>query len=158
MRISKCVINDNGRECAKCGKYQSWDNYYKNKNFSRGRLSRCKTCQNNQVKDYYYDNKDKCMKAIRKSLLKHPLNVPGVYLIYSDKGKYVGQSKTMYSRACTHKSKGSKLSAVRLAGVKVLSWEVLEYVDNPELRLQRESYWINKLKPELNTYIVSNDR
>jgi 5-methylcytosine-specific restriction endonuclease McrA len=42
----KCLITDEGRECTRCGVFQSWENFYvvKNKTAPHGRASRCRSC------------------------------------------------------------------------------------------------------------------
>ena len=43
MNRSKCKIDDTGRECSKCHKYKTWDNFKKGKG-PRFRISWCREC------------------------------------------------------------------------------------------------------------------
>jgi hypothetical protein len=38
-------VDDNGRECASCGKYKAWDEYVKNVKGTRGHGNRCDACR-----------------------------------------------------------------------------------------------------------------
>jgi len=148
--ISKGLVTDEGRECTKCGKYQTWSGFHKSIKGCRGYESKCKSCSFTLRKNYYDNNKDYVLKRQQDWLGKY--NEPGVYQLHTDKGRYIGQSKTMYNRVSSgHKTK-NQVNATNAAQAKVLSWEVLEYIEDRQLRLQREKYWIKKLQPELNTY------
>ena len=41
---TKWRIDDDGRECSKCGQYKSWDNFSNNKHGTRGKQSWCGEC------------------------------------------------------------------------------------------------------------------
>lgn len=41
---SKWRIDDEGRECSRCGEYKTWDHFGKNKHGTRGRQSWCRSC------------------------------------------------------------------------------------------------------------------
>lgn len=42
---SECIFDDEGRECAKCKKYQLWREFHKSPRGAEGRSSSCKTCK-----------------------------------------------------------------------------------------------------------------
>lgn len=165
MGKSKCIITDEGRECTICGEYKLYKDYYYTKTTDRY-CPRCKKCSNKTMiqggynnkyaktdkgkaskHKYYANNKEAFDKRSAKSIQKMQ---PGVYLITTDQGKYVGQSKHLKLRMYQHRGKYSVCF-----GKKILKFEVLEYIEDEQLRLEREQYWIDELKPELNTEGIS---
>lgn len=44
-------IDDDGRECSKCGKYKPWNEYHINNSKKHGHQSRCKECHNKYTRD-----------------------------------------------------------------------------------------------------------
>jgi hypothetical protein len=48
------IINEDGRTCNVCGKFKSWNNFYKKSGVSTGREARCKACR----KEYFDSRKD----------------------------------------------------------------------------------------------------
>ncbi len=167
MGRSKCIITDKGRECTKCGEYKLYKDYYYIK--ATGRYTpRCKKCQNKVMVEggylnkyansdkgkaslhkYYLKNKEAFYKRSAKSLDKMKA---GVYLITTGAGRYVGQSKHIKLRLYQHRGEYSVC-----AGKDIQKFEVLEYIEDLDKRLVREQYWIDKLKPELNTEGVGKE-
>lgn len=154
-RVSKCIITEEGRECSRCGKYQLYDNYGKTstKVNRNGYDSICKGCRrvyaNNYVaqgkqKEQYHKNPKAFMSRFNKYIGKMP---GGVYQVYTNEGRYIGESQHMQHRVMNHKTPKSRTA---VGGKEYLRWEVLEYIEDPDLRLEREAYWIDTLKPELN--------
>jgi len=82
----------------------------------------------------------------------------GVYgFKYNNKWLYVGESKTIYKRWKSHISIPSQAYSpvsILLTEGKInkegLEFEVLEEVNDKQIRKKRETYWIEKLKPVLN--------
>lgn len=48
---SKRLIDEDGRECSRCGKYKSWDEFGEGGG-PHDKESRCRTCQSDRVADY----------------------------------------------------------------------------------------------------------
>lgn len=61
---SKCVINEEGRECSKCKEYKIWKNFAHDKKNRLGRCSICKACNNK------YQKEKACPQSKRKRQLK----------------------------------------------------------------------------------------
>ena len=150
----KGIISQEGRECSKCGKYKLWSSYNVAKTGTRGRNSNCKECcsqyfksnrdmHNKRAREYRNKNKDSCYSNIKKYIGKMD---GGVYMVTCEEGRYVGSSKHMIARMRNHRD-WNEMSPVNS---KVLKEEVIEVVEDPKLRLDREDYYIRKLKPELN--------
>lgn len=150
----KGIVSQEGRECCKCGKYKLWSNYSKSKRGTRGYSGVCKTCSLQYAKDnkdkfkarikaYRDKNKDTLYGNIKRYIDKMD---GGVYMVTCEEGRYIGSSKHCISRMRNHRD-WNELSPVNS---KVLKEEVLEVVEDEQLRLEREDYWIRKLKPELN--------
>ena len=141
--------------CTKCKTEKSITEFSLQANGKYGVNSKCKECQ----KEYYYsrhkvslDNAKKYFYANQKEVLhkgkEYYKNLtPGVYLIETNFGEYVGQSQSIEHRVNFHKF--DKKSPV---GNNIKKWRILEIVEDRDLRLKRESYWISKLNPILNTY------
>ena len=145
-----------GRNCTKCKEYKPWKDFSLAKRGINGRSSRCRKCSRLYVKDWYYNkggkqktldyeknNRDKANKAISKYQSKMH---PGVYIVYTEKGRYIGESIKMERRVWNHKPWNYNSPV----DTKILKWEILEVVEDTQLRKEREKYWIKKLKPELN--------
>ena len=145
-----------GRNCSKCKEYKALEDYYRLKKGLYGRQTTCKKCSRAYQQDRYYNkggkqkaldyeknNKDEAKKAFTKYQSKM---TPGVYLIYTKEGRYVGQSHKIELRLWNHKPWNSRSPV----NSKILKAEILEVVKDKKLREQREEYWIKKLNPELN--------
>ncbi len=48
------IINEDGRTCNVCGKFKSWDNFYKNRCTKTGYVSKCKDCHNPNRRKYKF--------------------------------------------------------------------------------------------------------
>ena len=51
MTLSRYRIDEEGRECSKCGEYKLWAEYHKNKAKKHGHQSACKICHNAYARD-----------------------------------------------------------------------------------------------------------
>lgn len=134
-----------GKKCKRCSEYKPWSDYNRCKAAKYGYQTYCRECTKEYRKQYYANNKQAIL-SMHKDYLKQMDK--GVYIVYTTKGRYIGQSEHIQSRIRHHKPWNDR-SPVK---TKVLKWEVLEYIDSEEERLIRERYYIDKLKPELNTY------
>lgn len=144
------------QECNICGAVHPIEHYYtitqKNGNFYRYKY--CRTCHYHKTRPirakWSKENPERFDKLTYKAVRNHlDKQKSGIYLIKTDKGLYVGQSKHMKFRVSQQNTYKSPYS-VRGKGGTILSWEVLEYVEDREKRKDREKYWIRKLKPALN--------
>lgn len=144
------------QECNKCGAVHPISHYYTitQKNGTLYTYKYCRTCHYKKTKpvraQWVKDNHRRTMELQLKATTKH-LNSQkgGVYLIKTDIGDYVGHSKHLKYRISQHNSY-TQLATATAKGGKILSFEVLEYIEDRELRKEREKYWIRKLKPALN--------
>ena len=142
---TKCTVTDLGRECSKCGKYKEWSKYANLKHGIRGYHSQCRECAKVYANKWYHKYPDKHLKLMQDRKDSFP---GGVYRIITSIGTYIGQSSAMEWRVVNHLTPKSN-SPVTKEVFK--EWEVLEYIEDPVLRLERERYYIDTLKPELNT-------
>jgi len=133
-----------GRECTTCKKSKPWDSFSKQKAGKNGRSSKCKQCQLEYTMRRYQEDKTRFFKANER---RRKRQRGGVYKVVTREGIYIGQSGNIKFRIESHKCRNAQS---KVGSREVLSWEVLEYVEDPVLRLHREAYWIDKLKPELN--------
>ena len=51
MTLSRYRIDEEGRECSKCGEYKAWAEYHKNKAKKNGHQSACKVCLSNYSRE-----------------------------------------------------------------------------------------------------------
>lgn len=130
----KGIVTKEGRECTKCGEFKPWSSYVKNKNGTNGYSSQCKLHFKKELKDW----------SIKEGA--------GVYIIYTTEGEYIGESSRITQRISGHRWPSNHASPVNHSNY--IRWELLEQVDNYTLRKEREAYWIKKLKPKLNTFLV----
>jgi predicted GIY-YIG superfamily endonuclease len=102
-------------------------------------------------KKWVKENPDRIRQLQYKASMKWLKKLPGgVYLIQTDKGLYVGQSEHVKWRISQHKH-SNQFSVTKTMNANILSWVMLEAIEDPDLRRERELYWIKKLQPELNT-------
>ena len=144
------------RVCSKCSKELTIDNYYtvKAKNGSVYTYRYCKKCHYKVTKpirkQWVKDHPEQAL-VLQTRATKHHLQkqVGGVYLIQTNKGLYVGSSDHIPYRISQHKTMKA-FGVETTKNAKILTWSVLEEINDYELRLEREKYWIKKLQPELN--------
>lgn len=131
------------KQCTKCGETKAFEFFYASKYGKHGKGSTCKEC----TKIHYMrplrkkGNERKNIDRYRAKL------TPGVYLINASNGTYIGQSKYIEIRLIEHRYEKNTRSPVE----EVIDYKVLEVINDKVLRLEREKYWINKLKPSLNS-------
>ena len=111
--------------------------------------------------------------ALREKELIEEYNIPvekyaaaGIYTIgVADKVVYVGKSKDMLNRICNHiqhikdETEGHKyklLKGIQNRGYTI-TFNVLEYCGNENLD-EKEVYWINEIKPYLNSQFPYFDK
>jgi hypothetical protein len=155
--------------CKECHKNEQkpdyYKTYYKKKvDLYKQRAIKWRESNNNRYKentkkwrtikhDYYIEGINKHLNSIQ----------PGIYMIKNliNGERYIGQSKRPYTRRVAHfsiysnpesknNSTNSQLqSAMKQYGPESFIFGIIEHCE-PELLLERESYWINQLNPEYN--------
>ena len=87
MAKTKYLMNVDGRECAKCNEFKSWEHYSKNCQQKSGHTSQCKQCSSNRT-DWIKYNADQAIErrknpaVFRTRHLKSKLRSMGVTLEY----------------------------------------------------------------------------
>jgi hypothetical protein len=147
------------KECYGCKLTKEYTEFYKDKNEKDGLKFKCKSCWNIYNKKRYQNNKE-----YYKNFMKRWGNkLQGVYKITSgDLVLYIGQSKGLLSRISRHKSliknpnckgiKQKKLYDTINTQYPNYTISIIEECSVDKL-IERENYWINELKPILNTLI-----
>jgi predicted GIY-YIG superfamily endonuclease len=147
------------KECTHCGEVKPRSEYHIIRTKRRDGSERiyeylyCKHCHYKATKpvrkQWVKDNPERIKFLQTKATKKYIENLPGgIYLIQTDIGLYVGQTQAIKWRIGQHKH--SNQFGVAEKGGKIISWVVLEYIDDPVKRLRREKYWIKTLQPALN--------
>ena len=150
MAKTKYLICKEGRECSKCGEYKLWSQYNKSSYQKTGYGYICKSCVKVIAKGYQPEwSKRKAKERIAYVKAYKGKMPSGVYRIKTTIGDYIGESKHMKFRIAQHLLPSNTNTLVTREVFK--EWEVLEYIEDPVLRLERELYYIGKYKPKLNT-------
>jgi len=146
------------RVCSKCGIEKPISEYYtikqkKQKDYTYKYCSRCHYSKMTKKtsKRWREQNPKKWNKASLKA--QHAFlnrQTQGVYLLFTTKGLYVGQTSHIRSRIYQHKTYSNSKGNVGGKGAKVLSWMVLEKEENYYRRKLAEAKWIKRLNPALN--------
>jgi hypothetical protein len=66
VKKKKFLIDINGRECSKCGKFKLWENFVKTKYTSSGYASICKKCKNIHAEEYRKNNHEDVLSRTNK--------------------------------------------------------------------------------------------
>lgn len=144
--------------CTKCSTEKPLSEYYILKSKTGGKdylYKYCKKCHYHKMtkktaKKWRQDYPDKWRHASKMSQRAWlGRQDAGVYLIFTTKGLYVGQSDHIKSRIQEHKLSKRK-GCIGYYGAKYLFHVVLEYEDNKKRRLEIEKSYITILKPKLN--------
>ena len=114
----------------------------------------CKYCHYKATKpiraQWVKDNPERINQLQYRATLKWLKKLKGgVYLIQTDKGLYVGASEHVKWRISQHRH-ANNFSVTKTKNAKILSWVMLEEIEDRELRMLREKVWIKLLQPELN--------
>lgn len=132
---------ENTKVCTRCGIEKTLLEFTKDYKSTNGLKPHCNDCR----KPYY-----------RK--VKNALYNPAVYnIINKNNGEilYVGETETPQLRIKNHLSKYSfsPISKLLLSGkinFEDLLFEIIEYVEDKQTRLEREKYWIREKNPKYN--------
>ena len=157
--------------CKRCEKEKSLDEFSKCKAYKDNKQPYCKVCNKKHNDDYNAKHRDYFKEYSKeyiaenkdryKELMDNLFNsIPaGIYAIYhDDELVYVGSSKLPRRRLYGHftKSINANNSTIAKAMAKgilkgdKLRFEMLEYVDDKDMRLEKERAYIRKLQPTLN--------
>jgi hypothetical protein len=147
------------KECYGCKLTKEYTEFSKDKTKKDGLQHKCKSCWNIYNKIYRQNNKE-----YYKNFMKRWANkLKGIYKIASnDLVLYVGQSKQLNGRIDKHKHliknpdskwiKQKKLYDTINTQYPNYTISIIEECSVDKL-IERENYWINELKPILNTLI-----
>ena len=153
------------KQCTKCGETKALKFFNKASSYKDGYRTHCKECLSlwhkehrkkpevkkanyERSKKYRLENPEYNYKATRKSFKRLGA---GVYYVLTDGGDYIGESKTIQGRIYTHNISKPQQNSCIAGKHKIISWKILEIVEDKTKRKERELYWINKLNPSLNT-------
>ena len=162
-RCKKCAkigcTNWRKKNSQKCVEYvmkhiaknkEYYDEYYRKYIKEYRKRPEVKKALYEKSKKHRLENPEYHYKATRKSMERLGA---GVYYVLTDGGDYVGESKTIRGRIYTHSISKPQLNSCIAGKHKIISWKILELVDDKDKRKQREKYWINKFNPSLNTLL-----
>ena len=146
------------RQCSKCSEVKPIEEYYtiynKKTNQKPYTYRYCKKChykmtkKNRQV--WVKNNPKKAKKVVAKAMKYwRDRCTAGIYLIYTDIGRYIGSSDSIELRIAQHQSPNQR-GGITQKGAKFLRYEILELEDRPKIRLRKEKKYIKTLQPELN--------
>jgi hypothetical protein len=157
--------------CKKCGETKSHDEFSNSKAYKDGKQLYCKACNKAHNDKYNADNREyfkeytKYYMSKNKDRYKELMDtlfssIPaGIYAIYhDDELVYVGSSSMPRRRLYGHfvnsiNANNSSIARAMAKGIlkgDKLRFEMLEYVDDRDTRLEKERSYIRKLQPKLN--------
>jgi hypothetical protein len=143
------------KTCNKCHIEKTYAEFSKDKTRRDGYANRCKVCLKEVVKQWQRDNKDRHLEFCNNT---KQLIQPGIYQIKClvNGKRYIGQSIIPNRRKYDHFSVGKPNNSNRLLqidmekyGKQSFVFGIIEHCE-PELLLERETYYIKSLKPEYN--------
>lgn len=161
----------NTKYCKRCEETKSLDEFSKSKAYKDGKQTYCKACNKAQNDKYNADNREyfkeytKQYMAENKDRYKELMNnlyesIPaGIYAIYHDDELiYVGSSSMPRRRLYGHfvnsiNANNSSIAKAMAHGVlngDNLHYKMLEFVDDRDMRLEKERAYIRELQPKLN--------
>ncbi len=136
------------KKCTKCQETKELTKFVKRTDTKDGLNSWCKSCVYQKSSNY-----EAYKESIKRNIVKyHNKLPPGIYLVknLNTGDYYIGQSKTPIQRVMHHLSYASKLPWLEtISKTDHLIWGIIEHC-TPDKLLEREKYWINKLKPKYN--------
>lgn len=157
--------------CKKCEKEKSLDEFSKCKAYKDGKQPYCKAC-NKKHNDKYNEKNREYFKEYTKQyiaenkehykelMIKLNTAIPaGIYAIYhDDELVYVGSSEMPNKRRYSHfvnsiNANNSSIAKAMAKGIlkgDKLRFEMLEFVDDRDMRFKKEMAYIRKLQPKLN--------
>ena len=145
--------------CSKCSELKDRSEYYTILNKQNGHVYEykyCKGCHYKATKPlrkvWMEKNPEKGKKLqISANKAWRLRGTPGIYLLETDKGTYIGQSRSIEYRMSEHYSENNIAGVFQMKGAKVISHTILEIVtQGKKQRNKREKYWIKFLRPTLN--------
>lgn len=147
------------KQCSKCKEVKPLTEFNNQKRNKDGKCGRCKKCVGVYLSKWYRKGgKEKVLAYQRNNpdIVKRAINkyqqdfTPGVYRLWTEDGDYIGESIKIERRLWNHKdwNNGSPVNK------PILRYEILEVVEDTNLRKEREAYWIKKLQPTLNKVLV----
>ena len=143
------------KTCTKCKELKEFTEFSKNNAAKDGLYSYCKPCAKEVALKWNQANPEK----FRANLKKYQYNTSGVYQILNNQNEclYIGQTIQFNGRKNLHKTftKNPGADKQHTSLYKNLNKEgniTIKLVEEcpKEILLEREQYWINKLKPKYN--------
>ena len=143
------------KKCSKCQETKELTEFSKRSAAKDGLYAYCKPCACKVATEWNKANPEK----FRANLKKYQYNISGVYQILNNQDEclYVGQTVQFNGRKNLHKTFAKNPSADKQhpSLYKNLNKEgniTIKLVEEcpKEVLLEREQYWINKLKPKYN--------
>lgn len=133
-KASKCRIDNEGRECARCHEYKVWDNYPVDKSRVRGRYPACRACQDKAVRKWQTSNQEKLAEIDRAWRKANPAKVKVTQNTCNKKkyaanpDKYKARVKA-YQKANPHKKNewGQRRRAMKLKALP--RWVAAEEIE-----------------------------
>ncbi len=137
------------KQCSKCGETKAFKFFYRCKDRPDGYNYWCKPCCADSNRNAYNKNKQHYRDKLNTYHRTRKNRECGVYYLQTTIGDYIGESRYIQSRMYNHKC---GTSCLHLGKGEYIDYKVLEYtIDDKDTRLERETYWIKKLNPSLNT-------
>jgi predicted GIY-YIG superfamily endonuclease/ribosomal protein L40E len=157
MEITVKTNNMETKICTKCGKNLPITEYYtiKSKYAKTYTYNYCRKCHYEKMTKHTAhkwrkDNPKRWSKDVQKAQqAMFGRDRKGVYLLVTTKGLYVGSTDKYEHRIKQHRNSDFK-GNMKHKGAFVIYAILLEEIDSKRKRLQREKYWIAKLRPRLN--------
>ena len=125
---SKCRIDDQGRECTKCGKYKEWSEYHSKPGGAKDKAPLCAECEKAKLKAYRAAQPDKVRALQREWRTANP-------------------EKSRASRAAWQSANPAKVKEHQKNWRAVNAGEISEYnrrylSENPERTKARVKAWV----------------
>ena len=139
--------------CKICEKDKPLDEYYfgKQTGYYYGWCKACHYVKTKKIrKKWVKDFPDKAKKVTRKAMRRFvERGTPGVYLMETDKGCFVGHSNSIQTRMFQHTSP-QQPGPIRDNKAKLISYTIIEEVEDKVERQKRKEYYVDLLQPSLN--------
>jgi len=157
--------------CKRCNETKPMEEFSNSKAYKDGKQTYCKACNkahndkyNAKNREYFKEYTKEYMsknKEHYKELMKELWTAipPGIYAIYHDDELiYVGSSEMPNRRRYSHfvnsiNANNSSIARAMAKGIlkgDKLRFEMLEFVDDKDMRYKKEMAYIRKLQPTLN--------
>lgn len=158
------------KQCKKCGEEKPTTDFPKHKQTKDGLNSWCKSCTIQTARNYNKNHPKKHIQSVKKWKKDNPTKHKKIQLKYRNKlGKgvygifaegeclYVGESKAVNNRIVQHftrtknpHSDSHHSQSYLYNALRQHDYIYAGVIENCDNHVEREKYWINKLKPAYN--------